>query len=86
VLPVVVLVPGVLLAVVEEPALEAPDAPADVPAELPDDPAPEAPPEPPPPPCAKANVEPRASVDASATVVSLMFVSLGFGDRGQHRE
>jgi len=70
VLPVVVLVPGVLFPVIEEPALEPPDVPADVPAELPPDAPPEPPPEPPPPPpCANANVEPSASTDASATVV-----------------
>jgi len=80
VLPVVVLVPGVLFPVIEEPALEPPD----VPAEVPDDAPPELPPHPPlPPACANANVEQRASADPSATVVSFMFVSL-LGDRGNN--
>lgn len=74
VLPVVVVFgPVLLFRVVEDPAVEPPEVPADVPADVPDDP----PADEPPAPCANATLEPSASIEASATVVSFMSFSLG---------
>jgi hypothetical protein len=70
-LPVVVELPAV------PPAAELPPA---VPAALPLPAEPPPAPPPPPPPCASAKVEPRAKIEASATVLSFM-AALSFSQR-----